>query len=59
MSKCRLGGGLTRDATGRSAQGKSRREAIRCLKRYVARDLYKHIIGSTPQPTSDDLPAAA
>lgn len=31
----------------RIAQGKSRREAIRCLKRYVARDLYKHIVSST------------
>jgi hypothetical protein len=35
----------TRDYMNRRiAQGKSRREAIRCLKRYVARDLYKHII---------------
>lgn len=50
----------TRDYMNRRiAQGKSRREAIRCLKRYVARDLYKHIIGSMPQPTSDVLPTAA
>lgn len=40
----------TRDYMNRPiAQGKSRREAIRCLKRYVARDLYKHIIGSMPR----------
>lgn len=50
----------TRDYMNRRiAQGKSRREAIRCLKRYVARDLYKHIIGSMPQQTSDVLPTVA
>ncbi|WP_327371789.1 transposase [Streptomyces sp. NBC_01217] len=54
----------TRDYTHRrTAQGKSRCEAIRCLKRCVAQDLYKrmlykHILGSMPQPTGDALPAA-
>ncbi|GLX99615.1 hypothetical protein Hesp01_75650 [Herbidospora sp. NBRC 101105] len=33
----------------RQAQGKTRREAIRCLKRYVAREIYKII--TTPQRT--------
>lgn len=27
----------------RTAEGRSRREIIRCLKRYVARELYRHI----------------
>jgi transposase len=34
----------------RTAEGKSKREAIRCLKRYVARELYREIC-----KTSDDL----
>ncbi|MFD7176518.1 IS110 family transposase, partial [Streptomyces sp. NPDC059929] len=27
----------------RTAEGMSKREIIRCLKRYVARELYRHI----------------
>lgn len=35
----------------RMAQGKTRREAIRCLKRYVAREIYHHIATpATPNP---------
>ena len=29
--------------TRRTAQGKSKREIIRCLKRYVARDIFKDL----------------
>jgi transposase len=36
-------------------EGKSRREAIRCIKRYIARELYQVIIESTPGTTA--LPA--
>ncbi|GGY16719.1 hypothetical protein GCM10010358_80420 [Streptomyces minutiscleroticus] len=35
----------------RSAQGKTKREAIRCLKRYVAREVYRFIVAAPlPQP---------
>jgi transposase len=37
-------------------EGKSRREAIRCIKRYIARELYQVIIESTPATT---VPPAA
>jgi transposase len=40
----------------RIAEGKSRREAIRCLKRYAARDIYHLIITSSHH---DTIPAAA
>jgi transposase len=38
----------------RTAEGKSKKEAIRCLKRYVARELYREIrkIAADLQPTS-------
>ena len=39
----------TRDYLARRiAEGKTRREAIRCLKRYIAREIYQ-IITSPPQ----------
>lgn len=38
----------------RVREGKTRREAIRCLKRYVARELYELI---TPTPRSTSLPS--
>lgn len=39
----------------RTAQGMSRREIIRCLKRYVARELYRYI---RPHATTAIPPAA-
>jgi transposase len=33
----------------RTAEGKSRREIMRCLKRYVAREVH-HLLASTPPP---------
>ncbi|WP_255218863.1 hypothetical protein [Actinomadura formosensis] len=46
----------TRDYVNRrTAEGKTRREAIRCLKRYVAREIYQLITGSP----SDTAPKAA
>lgn len=39
----------------RTAEGMSRREIIRCLKRYVARELYRHI----RHPATSVVPAAA
>ena len=41
----------------RIAQGKTRREAIRCLKRYVAREIYRVI--TQPQPQPHTAPSAA
>jgi len=41
----------------RIAEGKTRREAIRCLKRYIARELYQLITEPKPDPTAS--PTAA
>ena len=40
----------------RTAEGKSKTEIIRCLKRYVAREVYPHLRGRRLTPT---LPGAA
>jgi transposase len=37
----------------RLAEGKTKREAIRCLKRYLARRMYHHLTDSTHQPALD------
>jgi transposase len=38
---------------GRIAEGKTKREAIRCLKRYIARDIYRILVPIvTPKPAS-------
>ncbi len=34
----------------RTVEGKSKREIIRCLKRYLAREIYRHIREATPVP---------
>ena len=34
----------------RTSEGKTRREAIRCLKRYIARELYQLIARTQPSP---------
>jgi transposase len=39
----------------RTAEGKSRREIIRCLKRYIAREIYRLIIEPEAVPTGADL----
>jgi transposase len=39
----------------RASEGKSRREAIRCLKRYIAREIHRHltdVILNAPAPTT-------
>lgn len=36
----------------RTAQGRTKREIIRCLKRYLARAIYKIIRSSIPLPTT-------
>jgi len=42
----------------RRAEGKSLREIIRCLKRYVAREIYCHLVRPKPVPTGADLRVA-
>lgn len=39
----------------KKAEGKTVREAIRCLKRIIAREIYKTITNPPPIPTVDDL----
>jgi transposase len=47
----------TRDYLNRRiAQGKTRREAIRCLKRYVARELYQAITSPRQHPSTASTP---
>jgi transposase len=41
----------------RTANGKTKREIIRCLKRYIARELFKAL--TSKNTTNKDLPAAA
>ena len=36
--------------TTRTAEGKSKREAIRCLKRHLARKVWRLLYATTPQP---------
>jgi transposase len=44
----------------RTAEGLSKKEIIRCLKRYIARELYKVLIRpKTQAPEENDLPTAA
>ncbi|WAH96036.1 IS110 family transposase [Arthrobacter sp. MMS18-M83] len=52
MSSCRR----TRDYVNkRTAEGKSKREIMRCLKRYVAREIYRQITNPQPAPSNADL----
>ncbi|MPY09142.1 IS110 family transposase [Arthrobacter bussei] len=39
----------------RTAEGKSKREIMRCLKRYVAREVYRQITHPVPAPMITDL----
>jgi transposase len=45
----------------RTAQGKSKREIIRCLKRYIAREVYRMLISTRPElaPKGEDLASSA
>jgi len=44
----------------RTAEGKSKREIIRCLKRYVAREVYRVLLaGHAPPPIGPPSPASA
>ena len=39
----------------RRAEGKSDREIVRCLKRYVAREVYRHLVAPEAVPAGADL----
>jgi transposase len=39
----------------RTAQGKTRKEIMRCLKRFIAREIYHHLTNPQPAPPIDDL----
>lgn len=41
----------------RTAQGMPRRSIVRCLKRYVAREIYSHLVNPKPAVRTDDLRA--
>ena len=40
----------------RTAEGKSKREILRCLKRYVAREVYRILTASDALPSSVSVP---
>ena len=40
----------------RLKEGKSKKEAIRCLKRYVAREIYRELLASLPAPAATATP---
>jgi transposase len=42
----------------RRAEGKSDREIVRCLKRYVAREVYRHLVAPQAVPAGADLRVA-
>ena len=39
----------------RTAQGKSKKSIMRCLKRYIAREIYSHLVNPRPAEITDDL----
>ena len=41
--------------TRRTSEGKTTREIMRCLKRYVAREVYKTLAAHARQPTQDSM----
>lgn len=43
--------------TRRTAEGKSKRAILRCLKRYIAREVYQHLVNPQPAVRTDDLRA--
>ncbi len=48
----------TRDYLARRiSQGKTRRDALRCLKRYIAREIYQLICEPKPDPTAASIAA--
>ena len=42
----------------RTGEGLSKKEIIRCLKRYVAREIYKILVSGTTTDTTQSIAAA-
>lgn len=40
-------------AARRTAEGKTRREIVRCIKRYIVREIYRHLSAAPPKLTAD------
>ena len=54
------GAGLTRRYVARrTSEGKSRREAVRCLKRYIAREVYRVLMDPNPDGAAPEGPELA
>ncbi|MEE0287336.1 MAG: helix-turn-helix transcriptional regulator, partial [Collinsella aerofaciens] len=47
------------DANRRTSEGKSRREAVRCLKRYIAREVYHVLMDPNPDGAAPEGPELA
>ena len=43
------------NASRRTAEGKTRREILRCLKRYIAREVYQLLVNPHPTPAPEQL----
>ena len=43
----------------RTSEGKSRREAVRCLKRYIAREVYRVLMDPNPDGAAPEGPELA
>lgn len=43
--------------TRRTAEGKTKRAILRCLKRFIAREIYSHLVNPKPAIQTDDLRA--
>ena len=52
LARLRLDGRTRAYAARRTAEGLSRREIIRCLQRYVARELYHALVAAPPSSSS-------
>jgi hypothetical protein len=42
----------------RTGEGRTKKEIIRCLKRYVAREIYRILVSNTAPDTAQSVPAA-
>jgi transposase len=59
VSKARLDPDTAAYLARKQAEGKTRREALRCLKRHLARRVFKLLQPSTPPPPAPSTPARA
>lgn len=55
---CKWYGDGTEYLARRTAEGKTKPDAMRCLKRYIAREVFPHLIADTPARAASGLPSA-